>query len=345
MKANPLSDSVASETRPWRKLLAAYHTPSTSRSILEIVLSAAPLAMLWAGAWVASAYGLWWLALALAVPSAGFLVRLFLIQHDCGHHSFFKSAAVNDWVGRMIGVFTLTPHDCWRRTHAIHHATSGNLDRRGIGEVETLTVAEYRALPWHRRLGYRLYRHPIVVFGIAPAFLFLLQHRLPAGLMREGWRPWVSALATNAVLGALIVAAIMLGGWKALLLVHLPTVVLAATIGVWLFYVQHQFEHTYWARQGDWEATEAALLGSSNYHLPAPLRWLTANIGVHHVHHASARIPFYRLPNVLRDFPELNGLSRLGFRESFRTVFLTLWDEAEQRLVPFSAAKRSSTAG
>jgi omega-6 fatty acid desaturase (delta-12 desaturase) len=338
---------VATDTsqRPWRKLLAPYQTPSAVRSVIEIVVTAAPLALLWTGAWLAANAGLWWLALLLAVPAAGFLVRLFMIQHDCSHRAFFKAAAANDWIGRVIGVLTLTPHDCWRRTHAVHHATSGNLDRRGIGEVATLTVEEYRALPPLRRLGYRLYRHPAVLFGLGPAFLFLFQHRLPMSQMREGWKPWASALGTNAAIAALVIAAVLLGGWKALLLVHLPTVLLAASIGVWLFYVQHQFEHAYWARQGEWTLTEAALHGSSHYHLPAPLRWITANIGVHHVHHASSRIPFYRLPTVLRDFPELKDVSKLGLIESFRTVCLSLWDESQKRLISFAEFKRAEARG
>lgn len=330
----------ALQNRPWRTLLAAYHGPDHTRSILELIVTAAPLAGLWAAAWVASSFGLWWLALLIAIPAAGFLVRLFMIQHDCSHRAYFKSAALNDWLGRIIGVFTLTPHDCWRRTHAVHHATSGNLDRRGIGEVATLTVEEYRALPRLKRLGYRLYRHPAVIFGIGPAFLFLLQHRLPAGLMRDGWRPWLSTLATNAAILLLVLAAIWLGGWQALLLVHLPTLLLAASIGVWLFYVQHQFEETYWARQKAWNASEAALRGSSYYDLPEPLRWMTANIGVHHVHHVSSRIPFYRLPEVLRDYPELKSVSKLSLLDSLRCVRLSLWDEGAKRLISFAELRR-----
>lgn len=326
--------------RPWRTLLAEYHEPSLWRSILELIITAAPLMALWAGAWVAFSFGLWWLALMIAVMAAGFLVRLFMIQHDCSHRAYFKSAALNDWLGRIIGVLTLTPHDCWRRTHAIHHATSGNLDRRGIGEVATLTVDEYRALSPLRRLCYRLYRHPAVIFGLGPAFLFLVQHRLPTGLMREGFRPWLSALATNAAIALWVGALVVLGGWQGFLLVHLPTVLLAASIGVWLFYIQHQFEHTHWARQKDWNATEAALRGSSHYHLPAPLQWMTANIGIHHVHHASSRIPFYRLPKVLRDFPELNSVSKVGLLESFRCIRLSLWDEGSKRLISFSDVRR-----
>jgi omega-6 fatty acid desaturase (delta-12 desaturase) len=325
-------------------MLSAYQAPSLIRSALEIVLTAGPLALLWAGAWFALGAGLWPLALIAAAAAALFLVRLFMIQHDCGHMSFFKTPAVNNWVGRVLGVFTLTPYDYWRRSHAIHHATCGNLDRRGIGDIATLTVDEYRALPALKRVGYRLYRHPVVLFLLGPAFLFLVQHRLPAGQMREGWRPWVSAMGTNVAIASLVALAIALGGWKGLLLVHLPTLLIAGSIGVWLFYVQHQFEQTHYARQQDWDFTEAALYGSSNYQLPQPLRWLTANIGAHHVHHMSSRVPFYRLPSVLRAFPELREASKLTVLESIRTVTLTLWDDASKRLISFKDLRRADTS-
>ena len=324
------------EPKSWRTVLSAYQRPDTFRSIREIILTLAPLALIWAGAWVAAAYGQWWLALLLAIPAAGFLVRLFMVQHDCGHHAFFKSPAANDWVGRVVGVFTMTPYDCWRREHAVHHATSGDLDRRGTGAVETMTVEEYRAASPLKRLGYRLYRHPLVLFAFGPAFVFFLQQRLPVGLMKQGWRPWLSAMGTNIGLALGITALVWIGGWKPLVFVHLPSLAIAASIGVWLFYVQHQFEQTYWARRGKWELTEAALHGSSHYDLPPILRWMTGNIGVHHVHHVSSRIPFYRLQTVLQDHPELREVSRLSLAESIRCVGLTLWDEASQKLISFN---------
>ncbi len=328
----------------WRQVLAAYQRPSLPRSILEIALSAGPLLAIWACAWVASAFGLWWLALLLAVPAAGFMVRLFIVQHDCSHRSFFRSAAANDWTGRVIGVLTMTPYDCWRRSHAVHHATAGDLDHRGLGDIATLTVDEYRALPFWRRLGYRLYRHPVVLFGLGPAYLFVVEQRLPVGLMREGIWPWVSAMTTNAMVAVLAVSVGWLAGWPALLLVHLPTMALAASIGVWLFFVQHQFERTYWARRGSWNPTEAALQGSSHYDLPAVLRWMTGNIGVHHVHHVGSRIPFYRLPAVLRDHPELRDVNRLSLGASLRCAGLSLWDEASQRLISFRQFRRLAVA-
>ena len=247
----------------------------------------------------------------------------------------FHHRLANDWVGRIIGVFTLTPYDFWRRTHAVHHATSGNLDRRGTGDIDTLTVHEYLALSRWCRLGYRIYRHPITMFGLGPAFLFIMQHRLPVGLMRAGWQPWLSAMATNVAIAAVVATMIWLVGVVPFLLVHLPIMLLAASVGVWLFYVQHQFEDTEWARDGVWNVQEVALHGSSYYDLPSVLRWFTANIGVHHIHHLCSRIPYYRLPLVLRDYPELRNIGRLTLRQSFRCVRLVLWDEARQRLVSF----------
>jgi omega-6 fatty acid desaturase (delta-12 desaturase) len=261
-----------------------------------------------------------------------------MIQHDCGHSAFFRARTANEWVGRIIGVLTMTPYDYWRRTHAIHHATSGNLDRRGLGGVETLTVEEYRALPWTKRLGYRLYRHPLVMFGLGPAYLFILQHRLPIGLMKER-RAWLSVLGTNATMALLIAPLVLLGGPTAFLVVNVPIVVLAASIGVWLFYVQHQFEGAYWARNGTWAVHEASIRGSSHLDLPPVLRWFTANIGAHHVHHVGSRIPFYRLPQVLDDHPQFKSLSRITVGHTLKAAKLSLWDEAAGRLVSFREAE------
>ena len=280
-----------------------------------------------------------WLCLALAPIAAAFLVRLFLIEHDCSHDACFRTRAGNDWVGRVIGVFTLTPYDYWRRTHAIHHATVGNLDQRGIGDVTTLTVAEYEAASATRRFFYRLYRHPAVMFGLGPAWLFLIQYRLPIGLMRAGWRPWASTMGTTAATASLVAMLVWCLGIPAVLLIPLPVVLIASSLGVWLFYVQHQFEETTWSAAPNWTHAEAALHGSSHYDLPVPLRWLTANIGLHHVHHLSSRIPFYRLPDVMRDHPELHDVGRITLWESLRCVPLVLWDEKSHRLVSFRTAK------
>ncbi len=323
------------DARRWTQILAVYRTPHHGRSVAELAITALPLVALWTAAWLVFWLGYAWATPLIAIPAAGFLVRLFMIQHDCGHGTFFSRREANDWVGRVIGVLTMTPYDFWRRTHAIHHASAGNLDRRGIGDVGTLTVREYRALSRWGRLMYRLYRHPLVMFGVGPAYLFLLQHRLPVGLMRNGWQPWASTMATNLAIALIVAILVWFIGIKAFLLVHVPIMLLAATAGVWLFYVQHQFERTTWARDEEWSLHDAALHGSSHYELPAFLSWLTANIGVHHVHHLCSRIPYYRLPRVLCDHPELRDVGRLTLRESLRCVRLALWDEAENRLVSF----------
>ena len=325
---------VTFDSRTLIRDLAAYREPNSARSVVELLITAVPFVLLWALMWVALDAG-YWIGLALAVPAAGFLIRLFMIQHDCGHGSFFRHRSVNDWTGRVIGVLTLTPYEYWRRSHALHHASSGNLDRRGIGDIDTLTVREYLALPRWRQLLYRMYRHPIVMFGVGPAYLFVLRHRLPMGLMCSGWQPWASAMATNAALAILVAAMIWMVGAGLFLLVQLPITLLAASVGVWLFYVQHQFEDTFWEHDDGWTFQEAALHGSSHYDLPAVLRWFTANIGVHHVHHLSNRIPYYRLPQVLRDHPQLAAVGRLTLLQSFGCVRMVLWDESRRRLISF----------
>ena len=328
---------------PWGQILARYKRPHAGRGLVEILVSAAPLMVLWGFAWWAVSRGWWW-AGALSIPAGFFLVRLFMIQHDCGHGSFFRDKRLNDWVGRVLGVVTVTPYDYWRRTHAIHHGTSGNLDRRTLGAIEMLTVAEYRALPRGKRFLYRLYRNPVVMFGVGPAYMFLVQHRLPIGLMKGGWRPWISVMGTNLAMAAVTIGLVWLIGLAPLLLVQIPTLVVAATIGVWLFYVQHQYEGVAWARSDDWKADDAAMHGSSHYDLPPVLRWLTANIGVHHVHHAQSRVPFYRLNQVLKDHPELKDLGRVTLWESFRCARLALWDEASRRLISFRELRRVQPA-
>jgi omega-6 fatty acid desaturase (delta-12 desaturase) len=333
--------------RDWTRVLRDYREPRAGRSVFELAVTLVPFALLWAAMLALLDLGLWWLGAILALPAAGLLVRLFMIAHDCGHGSFFPVRWANDWTGRVLGVLTLTPYDHWRRAHAIHHAGSGNLDRRGIGDVATLTVREYAALSRFGRLRYRLYRHPAVMFGLGPPYLFLLQHRLPLGFMRKGWTPWISAMTTNAAILAAAGLLMWAFGVGPVLAVHLPIVLIGAAIGVWLFYVQHQFEGTQWDGAEAWNVHAAALHGSSHYDLPAPLAWFTANIGVHQVHHLASRIPCYRLPEVLRDFPELRGVGRLTLWRSLACVRLALWDEGERRLVSFREARvrRSADAG
>jgi acyl-lipid omega-6 desaturase (Delta-12 desaturase) len=329
----------ATEAAAWTKILNRYREPSDTRSAVELAITALPLAGLWVAIWAGVHFGHYWLSALLTLPAAGLFLRMFIIQHDCGHGSFFRTRRANDWLGRIIGVLTLTPYDYWRRTHALHHAGAGNLERRGIGDIKTLTVAEYRALSARGRLGYRLYRNPVVMFGIGPAYLFILEQRLPVDLMRAGWIPWTSTMVTNAAIAAMVGGLMWLVGWETFLLVHLPIALIAGSAGVWLFYIQHQFEETVWDRNTEWNMQEAALHGSSHYDLPRVLRWFTANIGMHHIHHLCSRIPYYRLPRVLRDHPELRGIGRLTLWQSFRCVRFVLWDESERRLVSFHDAK------
>ena len=330
---------MTSTARTWFQRLAPYRTAKDGRAVFELLITLIPFLGLWAGIWGLMQAGHYWAVLGF-IPAGGLLVRLFIIQHDCGHQSMFSNHKVNDWIGRFIGILTLTPYDHWKRGHALHHAGSGNLDRRGIGDdILTMTVAEYRAASKWVRLKYRLYRHPVVMFGIGPAYVFFLVNRLPFGAMKNGVKPWASALLTN--LGVAFVYGLLIWGvgWKIFVMIQIPTVLVGASIGVWMFYVQHQFDETHWSRTGEWDRESAALQGSSYYDLPKWLMWVTGNIGVHHVHHLSARVPFYHLPKILKDHPELKSVGRLTFIRSLKCVKLALWHETEKRMVSFRAVK------
>lgn len=343
-QSNARGDPALADVRSLTQALARHREPHHGRSVVEIVITAVPLVLLWLSMWFLLRFG-YGLYLLLAVPAAGFLVRLFMIQHDCGHGAFFRHRLANDWLGRVIGVLTLTPYDFWRRTHAMHHATVGNLDRRGMGDIDTLTVDEYLSRSRWGRLRYRLYRHPLLMFVLGPAYLFVVQHRLPVGLMRGGWRPWLSTMATNLAIGLIAAVTIWAVGIVPFLLVHLPIVLIGASVGVWLFYVQHQFEDTFWTHDKIWNVQTAGLHGSSHYDLPRILRWFTANIGIHHVHHLCSRIPYYRLPRVLRQHPQLATQGRLTLAQSVACVRLVLWDEATRRLISFRDLRASQRYG
>jgi len=327
--------SAEREGKRWVETLAPYGVSDPNRSVRELFFTAVPFLALW-GLMLhcLESYG-YWACLPLILPAAAFLVRLFLIQHDCGHGSFFRRRSTNDRVGRVLGVLTLTPYDYWRRTHAVHHATTGNLDRRGTGDVTLLTVAEYRALSRWRRIGYRLIRNPLAMLGFGPVALFFVKYRLPIGLMRSGKGVWISAMSTNLAIASVAFGMCALVGTQNFLLIQIPVTLLAASAGIWLFYVQHQFEDTYWARQHGWSFHEGALQGATHYDLPGVLRWFTANIGVHHVHHLASRIPSYRLQEALADHPELRDVGRLTIRQSLACFRLALWDEDSGRLVAF----------
>ncbi|QJU59734.1 fatty acid desaturase [Sphingomonas sp. AP4-R1] len=321
------------------KALAPFRVANNPRALTELTITAVPLVALWLTAMLLVRAQIW-AGLLLTIPAGCFLLRLFMIQHDCGHGSFFRSRKANGWLGRAIGVLTLTPYEFWRRAHAQHHAGTGNLDRRGVGDIDTLTLAEYRRLsPWGQ-LRYRMYRNPVTLFLLGPAFQFLLVHRLPTGPAWKSRQLWISVMGTNVAIAALVGGLIFAFGAPAFFLVHLPVILIAATIGIWLFYIQHQFEQTSWDHADGWSFQKAALEGSSYYELPPVLRWFSANIGVHHVHHLCSTIPFYRLQNVLRAAPQLREMSRLTLRQSLKTISLTLWDERSRRLISFREAAR-----
>ena len=340
----PISgESSASDALPDPKdivrKLAPFRTPRLSRSVWELAATLAPFAAVFAVMLFAVSAG-YYLALLLAPLAGLLLLRLFIIQHDCGHEAFLKQRSGNKWVGRAIGVLTLTPYDCWQRSHALHHASTGNLDARGFGDVDTLTVREYMERGRLKRLFYRMYRHPVVLLGFGPAYLFLLRHRLPIGLMKAGAVYWISALATNLATATILVLLALAFGAGTVALVFLPTLIIAASIGVWLFFVQHQFEEAAWDYRKDWSFHDSALAGSSYLELPAVMRWFTGNIGIHHVHHLMARIPFYRLPDVLKAHPELREINRLTLRQTPRLFALALYDETRRRMVTFREARR-----
>jgi omega-6 fatty acid desaturase (delta-12 desaturase) len=321
-------------------ILSKYKESHLPSSLWQIANTAIPFFSVMALMYFTSYKGYWPVTLLLAVPASGLLMRIFIIQHDCGHGSFFKSARANDWLGAVLGVLTLTPYTYWKQTHAIHHSTSGNLDRRGYGDIETLTVKEYAALtPWGR-WKYRAYRSIPVLFFIGPAFHFVVYHRWP-GIIPADWKAERrSILLNDLALVALLALAHYTIGLKHFFLVQLAVGIMTAIAGVWFFYVQHQFKGAYWQREDKWNLVEASLRGSSFYDLPAVLQWMTGNIGFHHIHHLNSRIPNYKLERCMLENPVLQNPSRLTLWKSFKCVFLTLWDEERQELVRFEDVGR-----
>jgi omega-6 fatty acid desaturase (delta-12 desaturase) len=284
--------------------------------------------------WVSLEYS-YWVTLLLALPTAGFLVRLFVLQHDCGHGSFFVSKTANDVAGCALGVLTMTAYYRWRKNHAVHHATSGDLDRRGYGDVHILTVEEYLLLSPLKRLAYRVHRNPLVLFAIGPFSYFVIYQRFAYYEPRLWKKERASVYWTNLALLASVLAMWWLIGLQPFLLVHLPVIAVAASAGVWLFYVQHNFPETCWQHHDNWDYFVAGISGSSYYHLPKVLQWITANIGLHHIHHLDSRIPNYRLQQCFDDNPEFQRANRLTFWSSLSCASLKLWDEDEARLVGF----------
>jgi acyl-lipid omega-6 desaturase (Delta-12 desaturase) len=326
---------MSAEPPIWRDALAPYARAHLGRSLLGIATSVVPYMLLSILMYPALNIS-YLLVLALAIPAAGFLVRTFIVFHDCAHGSFLPSKRANAWLGAALGVVVYTPFVSWRHSHAVHHATAGDLNRRGTGDVLTLTVAEYRAAPWRRRLAYRLFRNPLVMFGLGPIYA-ILQPRLVSRSMRPRIRR--SVIATDIALALAIGTLCWLVGWREFLLVQMPAVLLTGSAGVWLFYVQHQFEDTYWQSGGDWSYADAALQGSSYLKLPRMLQFFSGNIGLHHVHHLSAKVPNYNLQRAHDQNPIFHGVPTLSLWDGLRCVRLKLWDEGRGRLVTYAEAR------
>jgi omega-6 fatty acid desaturase (delta-12 desaturase) len=330
------SEAILEETRKtWRQAVAAYQSPDLRRSMWQLANSVGPYVMLWYVAYRLQEIS-FLLALPVQVLAAGFLVRVFIIFHDCGHGSFFTSRRANDVVGYLTGVLTFTPYHDWRMEHARHHATAGDLDRRGLGDVWTMTVTEYRESPLSRRLAYRLYRNPLVMFGLGPLYSFVIKQRLPRA--QTGPRGRKSVHLTNLALVVIFGTLFMTIGVGATLAVQLPILAIGGAAGIWLFYVQHQFEDVYWERRDKRDFVAVAMLGSSFYELPRILRWFSGNIGFHHIHHLSPSIANYRLPACHREQEVFQTVTPLKLRSSLKSLRLRLYDEESRRMVGFSAA-------
>jgi omega-6 fatty acid desaturase (delta-12 desaturase) len=319
-----------------------YRGADIRRAVIQILTTTIPFVALLVAMWV-TVDRAYWLTILLAVPASGLLVRYFIIQHDCGHGSFLLSARANDTLGRLISVLTMTPYGLWRRIHAKHHATSGNLDRRGYGDIKTLTLTEYRALSSLERLRYRIYRHPLFLFPIGVPFFFVVLQRLPWGHPLEPSEGWRSVVGLNIAMIAfygLLGAAI---GYATLAWIVMPMIVMASALGGWLFFIQHQFEDGHWDASDEWDFQVAAIRGSSYYVLPKPLEWFTGNIGLHHIHHLNSVIPNYRLHDCLAGSPEFQAMNRVTLWESLKCARLAVWDEAQRRLLTFREAHAAIT--
>jgi omega-6 fatty acid desaturase (delta-12 desaturase) len=325
----------------WRETLAPYTEPRVARSAGQVLTSvAAYLALATLTYFSISISPL--LALALAVPTAGFLLRTYIVFHDCAHGSFLPWRRANEWLGTFCALLVLVPFVRWRHDHAVHHATAGDLDRRGVGDLPTLTVAEYDAKDWRGRLGYRLFRNPLVMFGLGPIFAMIIGPRIFTSKQRPRMRN--SVIVTDIAIVGVIGTMIALLGIGDFLLMWAPAALLAGSVGIWLFYVQHQFEDMYWERGGDWSYADAALRGSSYLKLPKVLQFFTGNIGLHHVHHMSARIPNYNLQRAHDAIPAFHGVPTLSLWQGLLAARLKLWDEDGGRMVTWAQARACRAA-
>ena len=320
----------------WKEIVARYQKPSVGRGVWQIVNTLVPYAALWYLMYLSLSVS-FWLVVPLAILAGGFMIRTFIIHHDCGHGSFFKSSKANDVLGFITGVLTFAPYYHWRWEHALHHATSGDLDRRGMGDIWTLTVQEYLESSRWRRFAYRLARNPVVLFVIAPLYMFLVKHRFPKA--KASPRERHSVYWTNLALFGMAAGLSWMFGFKAYLLIQLMVVGVAGSAGVWLFYVQHQFEGVYWERAEEWDYTAAALQGSSFYKLPKVLQWFSGNIGFHHIHHLSPRIPNYHLERCHKAEPLFQSVKTVTLFSSFKSLTFRLWDEQRRKLVGYGCVR------
>jgi acyl-lipid omega-6 desaturase (Delta-12 desaturase) len=327
---------MTTEKFKWQGIVSKYAYPETWRSLWQVANSVIPFLFGWYLMYRSLAVG-YWLTLLLAVPTAGFMVRCFIIFHDCCHGSFLRDIKANDKLGMVIGVLVMTPYYHWKHEHAIHHATAGDLDRRGTGDVYTMTVGEYLAAPWYKKLGYRIMRSPMILFTIGAMIVFGITHRF--WVPGAGKRERNSVIWTNLALFALIGWLVLEVGWAAFLMVELPIMLIACGAGVWLFYVQHNFDPSYWERHAEWDFFNAGIDGSSFYKLPRVLQWFTGNIGFHHIHHLSPRIPNYKLEQCHKENPAFQ-IEPLTFRRSLKSLYFRLWDEKERMLVGWSHLKK-----
>jgi acyl-lipid omega-6 desaturase (Delta-12 desaturase) len=323
----------------WRDALAPLAKPRVGRSVVDVATSLVPYLALTVAMYLALDVS-YLLVLAIAVPAAGFLVRTFIVFHDCTHGSFMPTKRGNTWLGVACGLVVYSPFHAWKHEHAVHHATSSDLDRRGVGDVDTLTVREYRQMSRAGRLGYWLVRNPVVMLGLGPIWAMAIEPRFSQGSGRPLDRR--SVIYTDVALAVLLTGLIWVVGWQAYLLVQVPTIMMAGAAGIWLFYVQHQFEDVYWQRGDDWSYADAALKGSSYLRLPKVLQFFSGNIGLHHVHHLSARIPNYNLQRAHDENEFFHDVPTLSLWDGIKALRLKLFDEESGRMVTFAQARRSA---
>ncbi len=325
------------KTAELRKSVSPYEKADMRASIRQMINTIPPFFILWFLAYQSLEIS-YFITLGLGIVAAGFVVRIFIIFHDCCHGSFFKNKKLNNLVGTLTGIVTMFPYEKWKREHSIHHATSGNLDKRGTGDIWIMTVEEYKKASWKERLSYRMYRNPLVMFGLGPLYLFLVTNRMNRKDARPKERK--NTYITNASIVVLYTGMILWLGWEAFLLVHGPIMFISGFLGIWLFYVQHQFEDSYFEDESEWDYVKAAVDGSSFYKLPRVLQWVTGNIGYHHVHHLSPRVPNYHLEKAHESTPPLHKATTITMRSSLESIKFRLYDESRKTFVSFSEVKR-----